>query len=148
MTSEFEAQAGSVKYAEQYDKCIQNGCAGKHHNCADKSFTCYLLVSECSTRTYIGATVSLARRLRQHNGELVGGARATQRSRPWRIKATCKGFDSWRDALRFEWRWKRKAVSKKRRGILRGVDSRLARATELCELPQFSNIQLEVHGNI
>jgi putative endonuclease len=36
-------------------------------------------------RTYVGITTDLGRRLRQHNGELAGGARATRGHRPWRV---------------------------------------------------------------
>ena len=35
---------------------------------------CYLLWSRGTGRTYVGATVNMARRKRQHNGELVGGS--------------------------------------------------------------------------
>ena len=41
-----------------------------------KSYYVYLLKSTKGT-TYVGATVNLERRLRQHNKELVGGAKAT-----------------------------------------------------------------------
>jgi len=34
-------------------------------------------------RLYTGTTVDLQRRLREHNGELPGGAKATQGFRPW-----------------------------------------------------------------
>lgn len=56
-------------------------------------------------RTYVGATVDPNRRLRQHNGELAGGARAT-RGGVWRRRYLVGGFADERDALRFEWRWK------------------------------------------
>ncbi len=46
----------------------------------------YLLVSEVNGRTYVGVTTDLERRLRQHNGELAGGARATRAHRPWRLE--------------------------------------------------------------
>lgn len=32
---------------------------------------------------YVGCTVDVARRLRQHNGEIAGGARYTSKHRPW-----------------------------------------------------------------
>ena len=41
-----------------------------------KNYYVYLLKSTKGT-TYVGATVNLERRLRQHNKELVGGAKAT-----------------------------------------------------------------------
>ena len=40
------------------------------------SFYCYMLYTS-KNQTYIGATVDPDRRLRQHNKELSGGARAT-----------------------------------------------------------------------
>jgi predicted GIY-YIG superfamily endonuclease len=45
----------------------------------------YVLQSETLPRTYVGVATDPARRLRQHNGELVGGARSTRAGRPWRI---------------------------------------------------------------
>jgi predicted GIY-YIG superfamily endonuclease len=66
---------------------------------------CYMLVSTDGKRTYVGATVDPTRRLRQHNGELVGGARATK-GRQWTRRFLVGGFEDERDALRFEWRWK------------------------------------------
>ena len=107
----------------------------------DSRFCCYLLASATSARTYIGATVHVARRLRQHNGELQGGARATASGRPWRIHAVCTGFNTWRQALRFEWRWKHR--SPRRRGgrrVTRGIAERVARAEELRATPPFEGI--------
>jgi putative endonuclease len=37
--------------------------------------------------TYVGIAVDVARRLRQHDGELVGGARSTRAGRPWHLAA-------------------------------------------------------------
>ena len=106
---------------------------------------CYLLVSACSSRTYIGATVCIVRRVRQHNGNLAGGARATTNHRPWLLKATCIGFNSWKEALQFEWRWKHMSNSRRRRGIIKGVQKRVERAAELCASTRFSHISLEMH---
>jgi putative endonuclease len=36
-------------------------------------------------RFYTGTTTNLVRRVRQHNGELVGGAKATRSGRPWKV---------------------------------------------------------------
>ena len=44
----------------------------------------YLLKS-AKGRYYIGITLDIARRLRQHNGEIKGGAKATRTGRPWKI---------------------------------------------------------------
>jgi ribA/ribD-fused uncharacterized protein len=64
---------------------------------------CYLLIS--GTRTYIGATYDPDHRLRQHNGELVGGAKATS-GHKWERVMLVSGFADWRTTLQFEWAWK------------------------------------------
>lgn len=69
----------------------------------------YLLVST-SGNTYVGATVDLNRRLRQHNKEIKGGAHATgmkvSQGETWTRAAHVSGFPDWKAALQFEWRWK------------------------------------------
>lgn len=55
-------------------------------------------------RTYAGVTNDLPKRIRQHNGELAGGARATSTTRPWKLHAIVRGFGSDKSAaMRFEW---------------------------------------------
>ena len=66
-------------------------------------FVSYLLFS--GNRTYIGATTDPDRRLRQHNGELSGGARATK-GRKWERALYVYGFPNWTACLQFEWAWK------------------------------------------
>lgn len=69
----------------------------------------YLLVST-NGNTYVGATVDLERRLRQHNKEIKGGAHATSmkvsQGEIWERAAHISGFPNWQTALQFEWRWK------------------------------------------
>lgn len=69
----------------------------------------YLLVST-SGSTYVGATVDLDHRLRQHNKEIKGGAMATSMrvlmGETWRRHCYVSGFPTWQSALQFEWRWK------------------------------------------
>jgi structure-specific endonuclease subunit SLX1 len=69
----------------------------------------YLLEST-SNATYVGATVDLERRLRQHNKELAGGAHATSakvsKGETWERVCYVSGFPDWQAALQFEWRWK------------------------------------------
>ena len=73
------------------------------------SFFVYLLL--CSDNsTYVGATVDLERRLRQHNKEIKGGAISTRakvsNGQIWVRVAHITGFPDWQAALQFEWRLK------------------------------------------
>lgn len=54
----------------------------------------YLLRSTKEARTYVGITLDLDRRLRQHNGLLAGGAKATRRGRPWVLVQELGRFES------------------------------------------------------
>jgi len=70
------------------------------------SWKCYLLVTTAGKqKTYVGVTPDLDRRLRQHNGEMSGGAAATA-GRTWERVCHVRGFPDARAALQFEWRWK------------------------------------------
>lgn len=55
-------------------------------------------------RTYVGYTVNLRRRLRQHNGIIKGGAKYTRVGRPYKLVCYIEGFPSKSNALQFEWR--------------------------------------------
>ena len=72
-------------------------------------FYVYLLLST-NNSTYVGSTVDLNRRLRQHNKEISGGAIATTskvlNGEAWVRVAHVEGFPDWQSALQFEWRWK------------------------------------------
>lgn len=80
---------------------------------ATTAWACYLLVT-CAApyKTYIGATVNLDRRLRQHNGELSGGAKRTtaistnRGPSAWRRACHVEGFTGQIECLQFEWHWK------------------------------------------
>jgi predicted GIY-YIG superfamily endonuclease len=66
---------------------------------------CYTLLSADGRCTYVGVTNNLARRLRQHNGLISGGAKCTGREgkRPWSVVCTVTGFVTYVEALQFEW---------------------------------------------
>ena len=73
------------------------------------SFFVYLLLSSDNS-TYVGATIDLDRRLRQHNKEIKGGSFATgakvSNGQIWVRVAHVENFPDWQAALQFEWRWK------------------------------------------
>ena len=79
----------------------------------------YLLeATDSSKRTYVGATLDVDRRLRQHNGELSGGARATAGTQ-WKRICHITGFPHERAALQFEWKWKNLSKHQKGKAIER-----------------------------
>lgn len=61
----------------------------------------YILKSATVPKFYTGITPDLDRRLRKHNGELVGGARFTRTGRPWSF-AYVEGPLPLNDAMRRE----------------------------------------------
>lgn len=97
----------------------------------------YLLISTNGS-TYIGATIDLERRLRQHNKELKGGAHATgikvQQGEIWTRAAHVSGFPDWQAALQFEWRWKQ--LSRKLPIKMQPLERRLQALKQLLKLPQ------------
>lgn len=74
------------------------------------SYVYLLLATPLRDATYVGSTVDLDRRLRQHNKEIKGGAHATgikvAKGDTWIRAAHVTGFPDWQAALQFEWRWK------------------------------------------
>jgi len=60
--------------------------------------------------TYIGATVDLDKRIRQHNKEIKGGAHATSlkvnNGESWSYVCYIENCPTWNAALQCEWRWK------------------------------------------
>jgi predicted GIY-YIG superfamily endonuclease len=119
----------------------------------------YMLINKNSTIPYIGKTNDLERRLRQHNGEIKGGAKRTHRAlnlkkiegrggeeeeRKWERVLHVKGFIDERAALHFENRFQRerRRVSKlfansigpsKRNPLLKGLQA--LNAVMACDRP-------------
>ena len=95
----------------------------------------YLLVAT-NGNTYVGATVDLERRLRQHNKEIKGGAHATgmkvEQGEVWVRAAHVSGFPDWQAALQFEWRWKQ--LSRKLPVSLLPLERRMKALKQLLEL--------------
>jgi structure-specific endonuclease subunit SLX1 len=113
------------------------------HDSESKSSFVYLLISSDEKATYVGATVDLEHRLRQHNKEIKGGAHATGikvgQGKTWRRACYVSGFPTWQAALQFEWRWKQlgRQVLKKNIGKdMRPLERRMESLKQLLALPQ------------
>lgn len=107
------------------------------------NYLCYFLTNNTNNRfTYVGITNNFARRLRQHNGEIKGGARYTRRYRPWRPFIQVTGFRSKREVLQFEWAMKHKRKGKRggKQGRIKTLEYLLSverwckKAPRTCEL--------------
>ena len=95
----------------------------------------YLLVSTDGS-TYVGATVDVDRRLRQHNKEITGGAVATgikvNKGQKWERHCYVEGFPTWQSCLQFEWRWKQ--LSRKLPKHMNPLERRMIALDELLSL--------------
>jgi len=64
----------------------------------------YCLTFRGGKKTYVGATTNITRRLRQHNGELAGGAKyTTAQGNEWKLLFLVNGFPGRVEALQFEY---------------------------------------------
>lgn len=72
----------------------------------------YLIYSPSRKRTYVGSTTDVFRRLRQHRGEIRGGARSTAVANDWALQSYITGFTGRSPACRWE-----KIVKGRARGL-------------------------------
>lgn len=106
-------------------------------------YICYCLtrVGESSgPLTYIGCTNNFARRIRQHNTEIKGGAKCTTRAcaqgAKWHPFLFAKGFTDNHEALSFEWWWKWES----RKIVAPPHEKRLRALEVLLKKPRFAHI--------
>lgn len=102
----------------------------------NEKWFCYILRCinpENTNYTYNGSTNDLNRRIRQHNQELVGGAKATK-GKQWEYYCIMTGFVNHQNSLSAEWRIKHPTNKKKRPLKYCGVKGRIAGLNEvLCQ---------------
>jgi len=91
-----------IRYNDS-NRCLVRTTTGETYSVGDNHWYCYILKSTTSNRTYVGYTKNVFRRLRQHNGEIKGGAKTTSRGRPWKLVVYIKGFLTENEAMSFEW---------------------------------------------
>ncbi|XP_019186091.1 PREDICTED: structure-specific endonuclease subunit slx1 isoform X2 [Ipomoea nil] len=91
-------------------KSSQSPSSSSPPNSASKSksrWSVYLILStNPPIKTYVGVTTNFSRRLKEHNGELKGGAKASRAGRPWICACLIRGFMDRSEACAFETRWK------------------------------------------
>ena len=122
---------------ENFDKRSDEGTERRLEGNTSPGTACYVyLLVSTGGATYVGATVNLDRRLRQHNKEIKGGAHATSakiaRGETWTRHCYVAGFPDWTAALQFEWRWKQ--LSRKLPKRMNPHDRRMKALDELLAL--------------
>jgi predicted GIY-YIG superfamily endonuclease len=104
-------------------------------------------IIENAGRTYAGVSPTPERRLRQHNGEIKGGAKYTTSSGPgWVHRCIVKGFQTKIQAMQFEWAVKHEAPRN-----VGGLESRMKKLAKVLtkekwtsNSPLSSSVDLEV----
>lgn len=93
-------------------------------------------------KTYIGYTTNIMRRLRQHRGEIVGGAKYTKTMKDIELIATISGFPSASSAMSYEWHAKRKFRWSQLNGFpLSNVEKRFLGFFRASSLPKFEPVK-------
>ena len=113
----------------------------------------YFLQHRSSGAAYTGATTDLTRRVRQHNGEIRGGARTTRRRGPgWLPVAVVRGFQGFGEALQFEYRAKHPRSGHVPLAVRRRARTDLPRALRglvfTAWLPRWTERSLQVHTSV
>jgi len=72
--------------------------------------------------SYVGMTNNFFRRLRQHNGEIKGGAKYTSKRNDWYPVLIIDNFPDKRSACQCEWRLKHFAIG---HGSIRGANNKI-----------------------
>ena len=124
---------------------------------------CYILrnkLEQYKNNTYNGFTNKPMHRLRQHNEEIKGGARATHgKGGGWEICAMIGGFENKINALSCEWRIKCPSGKPgKRERKYQGVEGRVSSLNEILKLERWTgkctidnsacNVKLFVIGDV
>lgn len=115
---------------------------------------CYILINDCDHKTYNGYTNNPTRRLRQHNGDIKGGAKFTTRRlksdgvfpREWEylVIIEAPGMTQ-RQALSLEWHIKYPTNRRPRPKMFNGAHGRLASLPLALGNRKFAGMAFVVH---
>ena len=108
---------------------------------------CYLIINETGRNTYVGYTVNPTKRLRQHNGEIKGGAKYTSRNgRAWQYIAIISSpvFDN-HLALSLEWHMKEHKRGKTRGSSFDPITNRINLLQKAIQHEKFKDLPIWLH---
>ena len=111
---------------------------------------CYILFNELNNKTYNGYTVNLERRIRQHNGEIKGGAKYTiKENLEWKYLLIIESEQlDHNTALCFEWMMKFPTRKKPRPKNYQGIIGRINSLPLVFSYELFNNMQFIIRTNI
>jgi predicted GIY-YIG superfamily endonuclease len=102
---------------------------------------CYILKNDTYlNKTYNGSTNNMVRRLRQHNGELVGGAKYTKQfgSNNWNVYFLMTGFPDHQNCLQAEFKIKYPNSKKPRPKKYNGYEGRILGVNFMLKLDKWN----------
>ena len=104
-------------------------------------FYCYILKNDQNNRTYNGFTVNPKRRIRQHNQEIVGGAKYTKKygEKDWEVYVLVTGFPDNVNALQCEWRIKHPNRKRRRPKRYNSPEGRIVGLGEVLKLERWTD---------
>ncbi|KAL2329311.1 hypothetical protein Fmac_022738 [Flemingia macrophylla] len=140
MMRTLSSQFRSIKRPNSNPKLLKSSSPAKSESAKPKSesWCVYLILStNHPIKTYVGVTNNFPRRLKQHNGELKGGAKASRAGRPWICACIVCGFTDRSEACVFESKWK--AIS--RRAPRKNQNDNLSKQSEDPSLPLLQHRQ-------
>lgn len=103
---------------------------------------CYILKNDShKEKTYNGSTNNIVRRLRQHNGELVGGAKYTKRygNSDWKVYFLMAGFIDHKNCLQAEWKIKYPDNKRPRPKCYDGYEGRIKGVNNILNLERWTS---------
>lgn len=118
----------------------------------DSQWKVYCIQYNNGEKTYCGATVNFQRRIRQHNCEIVGGAKYTSAAvnagtSEWAPVFLVHGFPNRVAALQFEWALKKQSLKEKGSRIdrrIRALDSLFKKVRVTANADLLENWDLDV----
>ena len=96
-------------------------------------YICYMIHHNFQN-TYVGITNDFTHRLKQHNGIIKGGAKATKKFEDWVLGYYISGFDTKNAVLSFEWHMHHPNGKRKKDSTSKNYYGVCGRIRALCEV--------------
>ena len=98
-----------------------------------EEYICYMIHHHFQN-TYVGITNDFTHRLKQHNGIIKGGAKATKKFEDWVLGYYISGFDTKNSVLSFEWHMHHPNGKRKKDSTSKNYYGVCGRIRALCEV--------------